>query len=69
MTGEKTREVNLNFSFLGEGNYEATILKDGPNAERVGSDYLLEFTHIAKNSKLALNMCRGGGFVILLTTY
>jgi len=66
MNGEKTREVNLDFSFLGEGSFTAQILKDGPNAERVGTDYLFETVQVTKDSKLTLKMVNGGGFVICI---
>ena len=64
MNGEKAREVTIDFSFLGEGSFTAQILKDGPNADRVGTDYLFETMQITRNSKLALKMVNGGGFVI-----
>ena len=66
MNGEKTREVNLDFSFLGEGSFTAQILKDGPNADHVGTDYLFETVQVTKDSKLTLKMVNGGGFVICL---
>jgi hypothetical protein len=39
-------------------------IDDGPNADRVGTDYLFETLPITKNSKLTLKMANGGGFVI-----
>ncbi|NJN25740.1 MAG: glycoside hydrolase family 97 protein [Cyclobacteriaceae bacterium] len=66
MTGEEARHVNLDFSFLGEGTYAAKILKDGPNAARIGTDYLFEAGEISKDSRLDLKMAAGGGFVIHL---
>jgi hypothetical protein len=39
-------------------------LDDGPNADRVGTDYLFETLPITKNSKLTLKMANGRGFVI-----
>ena len=64
MTGEKMKEIVIDFSFLGEGNFSAQILKDGPNADRVGTDYLFENTIVTKDSKLQVTMIKGGGFVI-----
>lgn len=64
MNGEKTQEVTIDFSFLGDGTFTAQILKDGPNADRVGTDYLFESKQINKNSKLTLKMVSGGGFLI-----
>jgi alpha-glucosidase len=66
MNGEKLREVNLDFSLLGEGTFTAQILKDGPNADRVGTDYLFEIIQVTKNSKLTVKMVKGGGFIICI---
>lgn len=64
INGNSERSINLNFSFLGEGNFKATLLKDGPNSERVGTDYSFDAIDIDKNSRLPINMVQGGGFVI-----
>jgi alpha-glucosidase len=54
----------LIFRFLVEGAFTAQILKDGPNADRVGTDYLFETIQVTQNSKLTIKMVNGGGFVI-----
>ena len=64
LTGENAKEITIDFSFLGEGNFAAQILKDGPNADKVGTDYLFETIAVDKNSRLPINMVHGGGFVI-----
>lgn len=64
LTGETPKEVTVDFSFLKPGKYNAHILKDGANANRVGTDYLMQTIEINNESKLPLNMERGGGFVI-----
>jgi alpha-glucosidase len=66
LTGEQPKEITVDFSFLGEGNFTAQILKDGPNADRFGTDYLFETLQVTKNSKLTLKMAKGGGFVICI---
>ena len=66
MTGDNTQESIIDLSFLGEGTFTAQILKDGPNSDRVGTDYLFETQEITNNSKLMLTMARGGGFVICI---
>ncbi len=66
MTGERGLEVTIDFSFLGEGSFSAQILKDGPNADRIGTDYLFDNVDINKYSKLAVKMASGGGFLILI---
>lgn len=64
MSGELAKEIIIDFSFLGEGNYSAQILKDGPNSDRIGTDYLFENVPINKDSKYAINMAHGGGFIV-----
>lgn len=69
MTGEEARELNIDFSFLSEGTFTALILRDGPNADRIGTDYLFETRKITKNTKLPITMVSGGGFVIQLNKH
>lgn len=64
LTGELAKEVTIDFSFLNDGIYNARILKDGPNADKVGTDYLFESREINRNTKLNIQMYSGGGFVI-----
>lgn len=64
LTGDQAREVTIDFSFLGAGGFTAQILKDGPNSERVGTDYLLQETPVTAATKLTIKMASGGGFVI-----
>jgi len=64
MTGDKEQNIALDFSFLGNGNYTAQIVKDGPNADRVGTDFLMESIPVTQKSKLTIKMVKGGGFVI-----
>ncbi len=64
LTGEMKKEVSIDLSFLGEGNFIAQILKDGPNADRVGTDYMIETKMVTKDTKLQVMMIKGGGFVV-----
>ena len=67
LNGETAREVIIDCSFLGEGSFDARILRDGPNADRIGTDYEFEDKKITKCSKLKLNMVEGGGFVVKIS--
>jgi len=66
MTGDTAKEVTIDLSFLGEGKFNAKILKDGPNSDRVGTDYIFENKDVTKNTNLTLSMVKGGGFVICI---
>ena len=67
MTGTEEKEVTIGFHFLDNGKYKAVILKDGPNADRVGTDYLFEEMIVDRETELSILMAKGGGFVISVT--
>lgn len=66
MTDWTPREIELDFSFLGEGDYLATLFKDGLNADKQAADYKKETQTVTKNTKMKIQMASGGGFAILL---
>ena len=57
-----SRQLSLNFSFLGDGQYEAEIFSDGVNADRQASDYKREIMKISKGDTLNISMAPGGGW-------
>jgi len=56
------RNVTLDFSFLGEGTYQATVFKDGINADRDATDYKKEVVKISSADKLTIQLSPGGGW-------
>ena len=42
----------------------AVLLKDGPNSDRVGTDFLLENIKIDAQKPFEVDMSIGGGFVL-----
>lgn len=62
MTNWTPRELVLDFSFLGEGNYQATIFQDGINADRDGTDYKKLIVKITSASQLKIQLAPGGGW-------
>lgn len=62
MTDWDARTLELDLSFLGEGDFKAEIFKDGVNADKVGRDYKREVVDIPGNRKLTVSMAPGGGF-------
>ena len=62
MTNWDERELTLDLSFLGEGEYKAEIFVDGVNASRIASDYKKEIVSVPANRKLIVKMAPGGGF-------
>lgn len=62
MTNWTPRDYIIDFSFLGEGNYEAEIFSDGINAHRAAMDYRKEIHTISACDKLKIHMAPGGGW-------
>lgn len=60
------RVVDLDFSFLNDGEYLAVLATDGINADRYPSDYKISNQTINKRTKLKIAMARGGGFLLVL---
>lgn len=66
ITDENSRKYTLDFSFLGDGNYEAIVYKDGKNADWSSNPFPVDIEKysVNKNSTLSLQMANGGGFAI-----
>ncbi|MDR2683466.1 MAG: glycoside hydrolase family 97 protein [Dysgonamonadaceae bacterium] len=64
LTNWDARKLELDLSFLGEGNFKGEVFRDGVNAHRVARDYKKEILAIPVNRKLPVSMAPGGGFVI-----
>ncbi|HEX7585954.1 MAG TPA: glycoside hydrolase family 97 protein [Prolixibacteraceae bacterium] len=62
MTNWTPRELTLDLSFLGAGNYQAVVFKDGMNADRDATDYKKEVIKITSGDKLKIQMAPGGGW-------
>jgi alpha-glucosidase len=66
MAGEKAFDCKIDFSFLPVGRYNATIFRDGINADRNAMDYLIEKKDLESGSRWPIHLAPGGGFVIRL---
>jgi len=66
MSNWNGRTVEVDFSFLDEGDYDAVLVRDGLNADRYPSDYAITKRTISKKSKIDFTMAKGGGFVVVL---
>lgn len=64
MTNWNARDVTVDLSFLGEGNFEAEIFKDGINADRDATDYTREIRKVSAGDKLIIHLAGGGGCAI-----
>lgn len=66
ITTWEPRDIHVGFSFLGEGNWNASIFRDGINADRIGEDYKTESCRVDAKSGLDIHCAPGGGFAIKL---
>ena len=62
MTNWSPRELNLDLSFLPDGNFSMEAYQDGVNADRVGSDYRQVKSPVSRSTKLRLKLAPGGGW-------
>lgn len=64
MTDWTSREITLDFDFLGEGTYDVVLFKDGVNADKQAEDYKKEVFTVTSASKKNIRMASGGGFAL-----
>ena len=62
MTNWSPRDLTIDFSFLGDGVYQAVVFKDGVNADRDATDYKREVIKISSTDKLNIQLAPGGGW-------
>ena len=62
MSNWKPKDIILDFSFLGEGMYEAVVFKDGINADKDATDYKREIIKVSSSEKLTIHLSNGGGW-------
>jgi len=66
LTNWDERDVEIDLSGFASDDYNATLLMDGINANRIASDYKVEKKKVSNSDKLKINMKKGGGFAIHL---
>jgi alpha-glucosidase len=62
MTDWTPREMDIDFSFLPDGNFQMESFEDGVNAGRMASDYKMTKTQVNKTTKLKVKLAPGGGW-------
>ena len=62
MTNWDARELAIDLSFLGPGEYRAVIFRDGINADRQASDYVREVRTVRNTDTLEIILFPGGGW-------
>ena len=62
MSNWDSRDITIDLSFLGTGNFEGEVFKDGINADRDATDYKKEIIKVASHDKLTVHLSNGGGW-------
>ena len=62
MTDWTPRDLEVDFSFLPEGNFTLDAYQDGVNADRNASDYKKSTQQITRSTRLKVHLAPGGGF-------
>jgi alpha-glucosidase len=62
MTDWTPRELDVDFSFLPEGNFQMEAFEDGVNADRMASDYKIVKSTVNRTTKLKIKLAPGGGW-------
>jgi len=65
MTDWDARDFEVDLSFLGEGQFDCTLYKDGVNADRIAKDYKIE--KCKAGGSLKVHAAPGGGFAAIFT--
>ena len=62
MTNWTPRDLEVDFSFLPDGNFTLDSYEDGVNADRNASDYKKTTRQVNKSTKLKIHLAPGGGW-------
>lgn len=62
LTNWDGRDITLDLSFLGEGEWTLDIFQDGPNAEKAARDYVHTTATVPANRKITAHLAPGGGW-------
>ena len=62
MTDWTLRDLLVDLSFLGDGNFTIEAYQDGANANRFANDYKKTTSQVNKGSKLKIHLAPGGGW-------
>jgi alpha-glucosidase len=62
MTDWTERDLELDFSFLPDGNFTLDAYEDGVNADRDAMDYRKSSRQITRATKFKIHLAPGGGF-------
>ena len=62
MTDWTARDIDIDLSFLGEGEWVMEIFRDGVNADRAAKDFKHEVIAVPSDKHVRIHMAPGGGW-------
>lgn len=68
MTDASGRSLEVDFSFLGEGEFTLDLLRDGLNTQNFAEDYLMESRSVSAKDKLSIDLAPGGGWAAVVSS-
>jgi alpha-glucosidase len=66
MSNWQERKVNVDFSFLPQGQFQAEIYSDAANANTDASAYSYKTVTVNRKTVLPMQMAKGGGFAMIV---
>jgi alpha-glucosidase len=66
MTDWTARDLTLDLSFLGKGDFSMDLWQDGINANRNANDFAKKTVQVPVDAKLKINLAPGGGWVAIV---
>ena len=66
LTNWDARDISLDLSGLTKGIHAATVYRDGVNATRNATDYVLDSLEIQMNKPFLVHLAPGGGFALVI---
>ena len=67
LTNWDERDITLDLSFLGEGEWSLDIFQDGPNAEKAARDYVHTTATVPADRRITAHLAPGGGWAAKIT--
>jgi len=67
LTDWKSRDLDLDLSFLPAGSYKMEIFQDGINADRHAEDYKHMVVTVRSGEKMKIHLAPGGGYAAIIT--
>jgi alpha-glucosidase len=66
MTDWTARDLTLDLSFLGKGNFSMAVWQDGINADRNANDFSRKTMPVSESTRQIIHLAPGGGWVAII---